>query len=514
MFSMSLIRVRFAPSPTGYIHVGNARTALFNWLFARQKGGLFVLRVEDTDIERSREEYEKRLLSDLKWLGLDWDEGPDIGGPYGPYRQSERLEIYAQYARKLLDSGQAYYCFCSPEALEKEREEALARGISPRYSGRCRLIPPDEAMDRVKAGEKAAVRLKVPEEGEIAYQDLIRGELVFDLKLIGDPILVRSNGLPAYNYAVVIDDHLMAITHVIRGEDHISNTPRQLLVYRSLGFDPPLFAHLSMVMGQDNTRLSKRHGATSVDQFAQMGILPEALFNYLAFLGWAPPEGQEILSREELISLFDLKKVSRSAAIFDYEKLYWLNRQHLKRLSPAEKARQAYPFLRESGLLPEKMTAEHWDWLEKAVDSFLESVDRLDQLPQRFLLLFHFSPEEMDSEAKDILADELSLRIALLFCQKIKNLPDFNLEEFSRVVGEIKKETGAKGKSLYHPIRVALTARSSGLELDRLIPLVEQGAQLSFPKPIPSCPQRAQQMFDFLTQNYRTKNPGQNSPTS
>lgn len=509
MWSMSQIRVRFAPSPTGFIHVGNARTALFNWLFARQKGGIFVLRVEDTDIERSREEYEQRLISDLKWLGLDWDEGPDVGGPYGPYRQSERLDIYAQYAQKLINSGQAYYCFCSPEALEREREEALARGISPRYSGHCRLIPPDEAMDRVKAGEKAAVRLKVPEEGEISYQDIIRGELIFDLKLIGDPILVRSNGLPAYNYAVVIDDHLMAITHVIRGEDHISNTPRQLLVYKSLGFDPPLFAHLAMVMGQDNTRLSKRHGATSIDQFARMGILPEALFNYLAFLGWAPPEGQEILSREELISLFDLKRVSRSAAIFNYEKLYWINRQHLKHLSPAEKARQVHPFLREAGLLPESLTPEHWSWLEKAVDTFLESVDRLDQLPERFLLLFDFSPENMDNEAKDLLAQALSLKIALLFCQKIKDASDFNLEEFSRVVGEIKQETGAKGKSLYHPIRVALTAKGSGPELDRLIPLIEHGAKLSFPRPIVSCQLRAQRMFSFLREEYRIKNSSQ-----
>ncbi len=509
MFSMSQIRVRFAPSPTGFIHVGNARTALFNWLFARQRGGIFVLRLEDTDIERSRKEYEERLIADLRWLGLDWDEGPDVGGPYGPYRQSERLEIYAHFARKLIDSGQAYYCFCSPEALEKEREEALARGISPRYSGRCRGIPPDEAMARVKAGEKAAVRLKVPEDGQISYYDLIRGELVFDLKLLGDPILVRSNGLPAYNYAVVIDDHLMAITHVIRGEDHISNTPRQLLVYRFLGFEPPHFAHLAMVMGQDNTRLSKRHGATSIDQFAQMGILPEALFNYLAFLGWAPPEGQEVLSREELISLFDLKKVSRSAAIFDYEKLYWLNRQHLKRLSPAEKAKQAHPFLREAGLLPENMTDDHWSWLEKAVDLFLENVDRLDQLPERFLLIFNFSPEDMDSEAKDVLAQELSLKIALSFCQKIKDLPEFNLEVFRGVVEEIKRETGAKGKSLYHPIRVALTARGSGPELDRLIPLIEQGAKLSLPRPIPNCGQRAQRMFSFLIEKYRIKNSGQ-----
>ena len=498
MKPMSQVRVRFAPSPTGYIHVGNARTALFNWLFARQTRGIFVLRIEDTDIERSKEEYEARLLADLRWLGIDWDEGPDVGGRFGPYRQSERLEIYADYAQKLVASGQAYYCFCSPEDLEKERKVALARGLSPRYSGRCRQINPEEALARVRAGEKAAIRLKVPEKGEITYHDLIRGDLAFDLSLIGDPILVRSNGLPAYNYAVVVDDHLMSITHVIRGEDHISNTPRQLLVYQALNFEPPLFAHLSMVMGQDNTRLSKRHGATSVDQFARMGVLPEALFNYLAFLGWAPPEGHEVLNREELVSLFDLKKVSRSAAIFDYEKLYWLNRQHLKRLPLAEKAQLAYPFLLEAGLLPKTMTATHWSWLEMAVDSFSEAVDRLNELPARFQLLFEFSPQAMDEEAKTVLGEEASRRVAALFCQKAKEVAELSLAEFNRIVTEIKKETGVKGKNLYQPIRVALTARGSGLELDRLIPLIETGSKLSLPRPILSCQQRAEKMLIYL----------------
>ncbi len=496
---MDKIRVRFAPSPTGFIHVGNARTALFNWLFARQKKGVFVLRVEDTDIERSREEYETRLMADLRWLGIDWDEGPDVGGHFGPYRQSERLEIYAHYAQRLIASGQAYHCFCPVEELEKERKAALARGFSPRYSGRCRLIPPEEALARVKSGEKAAIRLRVPDKGEIAYHDLIRGQLSFNLSLIGDPILIRSNGLPAYNYAVVIDDHHMAITHVIRGEDHISNTPRQLLVYQALQFPPPIFAHLSMVMGQDNTRLSKRHGATSLDQFARLGILPEALFNYLAFLGWAPPEGREILTREELVDLFDLARVGRSAAIFDYEKLYWLNRQHLRRLSPAEKVGRAHPFLKEAGLLPETLTEEHRGWLEKAVEVFSEAVDRLSDLPVRFLLLFEFEPEHMDEEAKAVLADPRSRKVALLFSQKVSQVAELNSGEFNRIVGEIKKETGVKGKNLFHPVRVVLTARGSGLELDKLIPLIEEGAKLTWPRPILSCRERAVKMLAFLS---------------
>ncbi|MCR4396265.1 MAG: glutamate--tRNA ligase, partial [Candidatus Saccharicenans sp.] len=248
------IRVRFAPSPTGYIHVGNARTALFNWLFARQKGGVFVLRVEDTDIERSREEYERNLIQDLRWLGLDWDEGPDVGGSFGSYRQSERLELYHKYARELLDRGQAYYCFCTAEELEQQRQAALAEGQMPVYSGKCRNLSLGEARRRLAAGEEGAIRLKVPEEGLVQFEDLVRGLVEFDLKLIGDPIIVRSNGMPAYNYAVVIDDALMNITHVIRGEDHVSNTPRQILLYKALGLQVPVFAHLSMVMGKDNTR--------------------------------------------------------------------------------------------------------------------------------------------------------------------------------------------------------------------------------------------------------------------
>jgi glutamyl-tRNA synthetase len=340
---MERVRVRFAPSPTGFLHIGNARTALFNWLFARQNNGVFVLRIEDTDVERSEVEFEKSLTDDLRWLGLDWDEGPDAEGDFGPYRQSQRLELYRSHTQKLLDEGKAYYCFCSPEEIEKERQKALAAGEMPVYSGKCCSLTSEEARRRLDSGEAAAVRLRTPRTGDISYDDLVRGNLSFDLSLIGDPVIVRSSGLPAYNYAVVIDDALMKITHIIRGEDHISNTPRQLLVYEALSFSPPLFAHLSMVMGKDNTRLSKRHGATAVEQFEKEGILSSALFNYLSLLGWAPPDGHEVLTREELVSLFDLKKVSRSSAIFDYDKLSWINRQHIKELTPRQKAELAYP---------------------------------------------------------------------------------------------------------------------------------------------------------------------------
>jgi len=339
------------------------------------------------------------------------------------------------------------------------------------------------------------VRLKTPERGALSYHDLVRGKLSFDLKLIGDPILVRSSGLPAYNYAVVIDDALMKISHVIRGEDHISNTPRQLLVYQALGFSPPQFAHLSLVMGKDNARLSKRHGATAVGEFKKQGILSSALFNYLALLGWAPPEGQEVLTKEELVGLFDLTRVSRSSAIFDYDKLYWINRQHIKRLNPRKRAQLAYPYLRQARLLPEKMTEAHWRWLEKAVESLVEGVNSLADLPREFALLFEFSPTMMDQEAKAILQSQSALEVVRLFGQRISSLGRFDYDRFVTVTREIKDKTGAKGKDLYHPLRVALTARASGLELDKFIPLVEEGARLDFPLPIKNCAQRVAELL-------------------
>ncbi|MFQ6082793.1 MAG: glutamate--tRNA ligase [Candidatus Aminicenantia bacterium] len=495
---MNKVRVRFAPSPTGFLHVGNARTALFNWLFARQKNGVFILRVEDTDIERSAEEYEKALIQDLRWLGLDWNEGPDIGGGYGPYRQSKRLEIYQKYTQILLEEGKAYYCFCIPEELEAEREKTLSEGRTPKYSGKCRNISFQEAKKRIESGEKAAVRLKTPDSGVIKFHDLVRGEVIFNLEGIGDPVLVRSNGLPSYNYVVVIDDHLMKISHVIRGEDHVSNTPRQILVYQALGLSPPIFAHLSMVMGKDNTRLSKRHGATSIDQFREEGYLASALNNYLALLGWAPPEGQEVLTTEELINLFNLEKVSKSAAIFDYDKLNWMNRQHIKKLSAQEKAKEAFPCLKEAGYLPEKMTEAHWKWLEKAVESLIINVDRFPQLVDEFSIFFKFSPQEMDEEAREILKEKEAEDVIQLFSQEMSGLKDFSYDQFVQITEKIKQKAGYKGKKLYHPLRVALTARSSGLELIQLIPLVEQGAKLEFPIKIKNCAQRIKEMREYI----------------
>src|SRR5215813_10125613 len=350
------MRVRFAPSPTGQLHVGNARTALFNWLLARGQRGTFILRIEDTDAERSTRESETAIIRDLRWLGLDWDEGPDVDGPHGPYRQSERLHLYASYAAELLAADKAYHCFCSTAQLEAERQEALATGRPAHYAGTCRRLSKAQAAARMAAGERPAIRFRVPHEHDVVFTDAVRGEVRFQSEVIGDPVIVRADGHPAYNYAVVVDDALMEITHVIRGEDHISNTPRQLLLYEALGWSPPAFGHVSMVLGPDHSKLSKRHGATSVSEFRERGYLPEALANYLALLGWSPGDGEELIPLDEMAKRFRIDDVGKSAGVFDPEKLAWVNRHYLKAASDDRLARLAVPFLGTQG------------WVTKATD--------------------------------------------------------------------------------------------------------------------------------------------------
>jgi nondiscriminating glutamyl-tRNA synthetase len=495
---MSQVRVRFAPSPTGFLHVGNARTALFNWLFARQNSGVFVLRVEDTDVERSRAEYGTKLLEDLRWLGLDWDEGPEKGGDFGPYFQSQRLEIYAEYANRLIAEGKAYYCFCSKEALDRENRKALAENRTPIYGGTCRAHCPKEAEKKRREGAAASVRLKTPGSGELVYMDIVRGKLSFDLSLTGDPILVRPSGLPAYNYAVVLDDHLMGISHVIRGEDHISNTPRQILTSRALGFQLPRYAHLSMVMGSDNARLSKRHGATSVEQFQRNGILPEALVNYLALLGWAPRDGREVLSAADLIRLFNLKKVSRSAAVFDYDKLHWLNRQHIRAMSARGRASLAKSFLSGEGLLPEKESPRLMAWLEEAAGLLMDGLDRFADLPDKFREVFAFSPSEMDQEATALLKDPCAEKVLTVLDERLKMNPALDYTRLGVLLKEIKQVTGCKGPQLFRPLRIAFTARASGLELDKIIPLIEAASKLCLPAPVKSCAERVDEMLRWV----------------
>src|SRR5688572_30214214 len=339
------VRVRFAPSPTGYLHVGGARTALFNYLFARRHGGVFVLRIEDTDRERSTEESERAIYESLRWLGLHWDEGPDAGGAHGPYRQSERLSSYAEWADRLHEQGLAYRCFCDPEDLKRRREAALAKGEPPKYDRTCLRLPREETDARAAKGEPFALRFRMP-EGETKWTDGVRGEVTFQNAVLDDLVILRADRHPTYNFAAVVDDHSMEITDVLRGDDHISNTPRQLRIYAALGWEPPRFAHIPMILGPDGTRLSKRHGATSVTAFRDEGFLPEAMVNFLALLGWAFDGEREIFTLEELTQVFSLDRISKNPAIFNHEKLEWMNGEYFRALPLAKRTDLAVAHLR------------------------------------------------------------------------------------------------------------------------------------------------------------------------
>ena len=504
-----MMRLRFAPSPTGHLHVGNARTALFNWLAARHAGGTFILRIEDTDTERSTRESESAILTDLRWMGLTWDEGVEAAGEHGPYRQSERLLIYADYARQLLTAGKAYYCFCSAEKLEAERQASLKQGLPPKYLGTCRTITSEEARARVAAGEKPVIRLRVPDGRNVTFDDVVRGPVTFHTDVIGDPVLVRSDGMPAYNYAVVIDDALMKVTHVVRGEDHISNTPRQVLLYEAFGWPPPKFAHLSLVMGPDHAPLSKRHGATSVAEFRQKGYLPEALVNYLALIGWSPGEGEEVLPLPELAKRFDLAKVAHSAGVFDEDKLAWVNRHYLKAADPRTLTDLAAPFLRDARIVVGTLSEAGTAWLLAIVPALASSVDRLSQLPERLRSVFSFDADQ--SLARDDIRAELSSpsgrAVLTALADELRVTTRLTDREiFRAMAARVKEKSGQKGKALFHPIRVVLTGEAEGPELDLLVPAIDRATELSPAdglQAVTGCRERALAMFQRLGDGVR-----------
>ncbi len=489
------IRVRFAPSPTGQLHVGNARTALYNWLIARRTGGKFILRIEDTDVERSERRYEKQLIDDLRWLGLDWDEGPAAdgaeNGSYGPYRQSERLEIYHKYAQQLLDEGKAYRCFCTVDELEAERRLFASRQMPQVYSGRCRNLTDKVVQHNLDLGIPFAVRLKIGEE-PLTFHDLVRGKVEFPAESVSDPVLVRSGnagkfGVPVYNYVVTVDDALMEMTHVIRGDDHISNTPKQVAIYRAFGWKVPEFAHLSTILGGDRERLSKRHGATSIASFREMGYLPEALLNYLALLGWGAEDGKtETFTAQELMKAFTLERVTPSPAVFDFDKLNSINRHYIRECSPVRLAALAWGYF--GGLLPmkEDATDEMLVWFVHLMQVFGPAVDHLDQLTTKALFLFGFDPDVARSNEENaaILETESARMVLSELATRARAHHDFvSPEEFRTWMQEIKEATGAKGKDLFHPVRIALTGTHAGPDFDRLIPLIEEGGRVGLRVP-------------------------------
>ncbi len=454
---MDNIRVRFAPSPTGSLHIGGARTALFNWLYARNKNGRLVLRLEDTDMQRSTADAAAGILEGLKWLGLDWDEGPDVGGNFGPYRQSERLAIYQHYLQLLVDAGKAYYCFCTADELHQQREKAQQDKKNYLYNGACCGLSPEQAAERLALGLKPVIRLKVPRDGHTVVHDLVRGEVEFDNSLLDDFIIAKSDGWPTYNFAVVVDDYTMKISHVIRAEEHLSNTPKQLLVYQALGFTPPQFAHVSMILAPDRSKLSKRHGATSVQEFRDDGYLPEALVNYLVLLGWSPGENIDIYPREEMVKNFSLNDVSRSAAIYDLNKLTWMNGHYLSVASRERIVNLIEPAARLKGWL----SADNKEYFYRVIDLVSSRAKTSHDIIDLATYFFETPVVYDDKGVKKYFCKPGSqdkLKAVLDAISPIQNFAAPELEESMRLKAEV---LGLKASELIHPTRLALSGRTT-----------------------------------------------------
>ena len=441
------VRVRFAPSPTGHLHVGGARTAIFNWLFAKHHGGVFIIRVEDTDQARSTRESEQMVLDDLRWLGLTWDEGPDNGGPHAPYRQSERRDQYNEAARQLIANGVAYRCYCSEEELEAKRKQAEVEGRPPHYDLKC-------WNDRRDDDAPHAIRFHVPEDGDVTIDDAIRGEVTWKKESLGDFIIVRSDGFPTYNFCVVVDDHDMEITHVIRAEEHLTNTHRQVLIYRAMAWSVPQFAHVSLILGQDRTKLSKRHGATSVSAYAEEGYLPDAMLNYLTLLGWSSPDGLDVFSRQYAIENFSLDRVNAAPAVFDPQKFEWLNGQYVHAMSAAQLAPLVRPFF-------------DVPWLEEGIEVVKTSVHRLTEFAGALQFVREYTPPEVERGFAEKLAKDLREHGA-----------PRDEAGYKAMVERLKVSTGAKGKTLFMPLRLALTGLEHGPELVKSLPLLQHASEV------------------------------------
>ncbi|HHV43278.1 MAG TPA: glutamate--tRNA ligase [Firmicutes bacterium] len=454
---MEQVRVRFAPSPTGYLHVGGARTALFNWLFARHHGGVFVLRIEDTDTERSTKESMECILESMRWLGLDWDEGPEVGGDYGPYLQSERGEYYQEAVEKLLRMGRAYKCYCTPEELDEMREKALAEGRAPKYDGRCRDLTPEECAKLEAMGRKPVIRFKTNMDGETVINDLIRGPVTFANEVLDDFVLVKSDGGPTYNFAVVVDDVAMGITHVIRGEDHLSNTPRQIQLYEALGYALPQFAHIPMILGPDRKRLSKRHGATSVMEYEGAGYLPEAFVNYLALLGWAYDDHTELFTREELIAKFTLDKVSKNPAVFDNKKLLWMNGVYLRDLPLEDLVKRGVPWMQRAGYLPEELDDKLRDKVSKVFAAVQTRVRTLEELVNASYYFFTDAPQYDQSMVQKFLVKEYVPDMLKQLLERLLPLEPFTEETIEKVFVSLQQELDIGLGKLIQPVRVAVT---------------------------------------------------------
>lgn len=472
-----MVKVRFAPSPTGPLHIGGARTVLFNWLFARSQGGSFILRSEDTDLERSSIKWEEDIAKSLRWLGLDWDEGLEVGGPHGPYRQTERLERYKEYLSRLWLGGHVYYCFCTADQLERDRELAMDKGENPVYSGRCRDLTPAQVEEKLNSGVKPTIRFKVPKDTEIVINDLVRGTVCFQSQDVGDFIILKSDGIPTYNYAVVIDDISMGITHIIRANEHLVNTPRQVLIYRALGEHIPQFGHVSVVLDTSGRKMSKRMGDMSVTGYARRGYLPEAVVNFLALLGWSPDGDEEIMDIHQMIKAFRLERVSKSPGIFDQQKLDWVNNQYIRSYDLESLADLALPHLEQAGLA-DKIQSR--DWLIYVLEVVRDELNNLEQLPphvEEFVAeTIVVDPETMSHlqmETTPLVLGEFLARLDQLDWASSLREQQAQVQQLLKELNkDLKKKAGVNGKAVFMPIRVAITGTDSGQELYYLVPIL------------------------------------------
>lgn len=467
------IRVRYAPSPTGHLHIGNARTALFNYLFARNNNGTFVIRIEDTDKKRNIEGGEESQLKYLKWLGMDWDESIDKEGPYGPYRQSERNEIYKKYYTDLLERGLAYKCYCTEEELEAEREAQIARSEMPRYSGKCSHLTKEEQERLEKEGRKPSIRFKVPQGKVYTFNDMVKGTVSFESDGIGDFVIVKNDGTPTYNFAVAIDDYLMKISHVLRGDDHISNTPKQLMIFEAFDWEPPVYGHMTLIVNENRKKLSKRDESIIqfIEQYEELGYLPEALFNFIALLGWSPVGEEEIFSKDQLIEMFDPNRLSKSPAVFDKQKLTWMNNQYMKKLDLSKVVELSLPHLVKANRVKEPLSDQDYKWVERLVALYHEQMSYGAEIV--VLSEMFFKDEiEYNREAREVLEEEHVNEVLSTFLEEIEKLQVFEADEIKAAIKAVQKATGQKGKKLFMPIRVAVTGQTHGPELPNTIELL------------------------------------------
>lgn len=468
------VRVRYAPSPTGNLHIGGARTALFNYLFARHHGGKFIVRIEDTDIERNIEGGELSQLDNLKWLGIDYDESVDIGGPYAPYRQMERLDIYQKHAEEMLENGHAYKCFCSTDELEAEREAQKAKGVAaPMYKGTCRNLTKEEVAEKEATGLSYTIRMRVPADVTYTFKDLVRGPVTFESKDVGDWVLVKANGIPTYNYAVVLDDYFMKISHVFRGEEHLSNTPKQIMVFQSFGWEAPKYGHMTLIINENRKKLSKRDESIIqfVAQYKDLGYIPEAMFNFFALLGWSPEGEDEIFSKEDFIRMFDVNRLSKSPSMFDKQKLTWMNNQYVKQMSLEEVVDLALPHLQKAGRLPETLSAEEKQWATDVIALYHEQMSFGAEITELTDLFFK---DELtyDEEATEVLSGEQVPEVMAAFKTQLEQMDVLEPDAIKAAIKAVQKETGHKGKNLFMPIRVVTTGQTHGPELPNAIALI------------------------------------------